>query len=392
MGWELISKTLAKATDEYKDEEIELLRRLCTIDCGTCNIEGNSQVISVLSDFFTAANIEHETVDAGKFGRHFVARIRPENPRGKIILNAHIDTVFKPGDTKINEFCIDESGWIHGCGVSDCKGGVVISAFAMRICKELGCLPEYEIAAIYNCDEEVGSPSGKLLLKREAENATCAICFEPSRDEDGILTARMGVGAAHIEVTGKRAHPAMFWNGASATECLVKTLNKLYDEGAKLPNVYYNVTEFDSGPSGCMSPLASCNVGFRVNVDTPYAVSEKLLMSLENDVPVDGCTVKVTCEQRSPVMLHSAENVMLYKYISEIGRKYMNRELPEQTTYGTGDANHLSDYGVPTVCGMGSYMSGPHTLKEKCRADSIPQRTLLTALALAMFNERVFAE
>lgn len=385
-----IAENIFTAAEKYEQDEIELLRRLCSVDCGTGNIEGNEKIIEALSTYFSSIDVPYETIDATELGKHFVARIIPQKSKGKIILNAHIDTAFKPGDVIQNPFRIDDEGWIHGCGVSDCKGGVVISAFAVKICKELGLLPDYEIAIIYNCDEEIGSPSGQKLLKKESQNALCAYVFEPSRDEDGILTARMGHAKGKIETFGKQAHPAMYWMGLSATECLIKMLNKLYEKNTEMNNIYFNVANIVSGPIGIMSPYASADISFRINDDNPFENTYSVLMSLLDDIPVKGCTAKINAEVTFPNMSRSERNVAMYEHMKDIGKRYMKWDLPEQGTYGSGDACFLAEWGIHTVCGLGTYMSGAHTLKEKCRLESLKRRTELMALTLAFFDGSIF--
>lgn len=387
MDKEVIVSKILELTATYEQEAQNLLMKLCSIDCGTGNVEGNARIVDALCGFFSENGIYAETVDAGELGKHVVARLVPEKPKGKIILNAHIDTAFKPGDVEKNPVYVDEEGWLHGCGVSDCKGGVVISAYAVKIAKELGLLPEYELALIYNCDEEIGSPNGQKLFTKEAENADFVYAFEPSRDEDGVLTARMGHASCKLEVFGKQAHPAMYWNGASATECLIKICARLYKRREGMKNIYFNVAGVDSGRVGIMSPYACADISFRINDDNPFEQTKAILEEVFTDVPVSGCTVKYTIQETFPQMTRNEKNIRMYQHMRDIGLAFMNWELPEQSTYGSGDACFFSKLGIPSVCGLGTYMYGAHTLNEKCRLDSLKKRTALMAMTLAFFDE-----
>ena len=53
-----------------------------------------------------------------------VGRIKPANAEGKIIISAHLDTIFHAGDAEKHPFRIEE-GYAYGLGIADCKGGVV---------------------------------------------------------------------------------------------------------------------------------------------------------------------------------------------------------------------------------------------------------------------------
>ena len=86
-------------------------------------------------------------------GTHLIARIKPEHPEGKIILNSHMDTVFPVGYAAKFPPYVDEDNWLHGLGSGDCKAGFAVSAYAVKIASELGLLPNKEIVMLYSCDD-----------------------------------------------------------------------------------------------------------------------------------------------------------------------------------------------------------------------------------------------
>ena len=104
-------------------------------------------------------------------GTHLVARVRPEQRRGKVLLAAHLDTVFGPGFAEKHPFHI-EGEWAHGLGAGDCKSGVLISLFGALILKKAGLLPPWELTYLFTCDEETGSRSGRKVYAREAVSYT----------------------------------------------------------------------------------------------------------------------------------------------------------------------------------------------------------------------------
>ena len=91
---------------------------------------------------------------------------------------AHLDTVFPVGSAAQHPFRID-GDWAWGLGVGDCKSGVLISLFGALILKKAGLLPPWELTYLFNCDEEIGSGSGRKLFAREAERLQVAYtnCF-----------------------------------------------------------------------------------------------------------------------------------------------------------------------------------------------------------------------
>ena len=85
---------------KYAAEQLELLRKFSAIDCGSRDEEGNLKVVEILEDLLrTIPGITLERRYFEGYGINLIARLKPGNPDGKIILNAHTDTVFHRGDT-----------------------------------------------------------------------------------------------------------------------------------------------------------------------------------------------------------------------------------------------------------------------------------------------------
>ena len=82
---------------ELLPRQLALLERICSLDSGTGNEAGNAAVIELLLPVLAELGAQVERVTEPGLGTHLVARIRPEQPRGKALLAAHLDTVFGPG-------------------------------------------------------------------------------------------------------------------------------------------------------------------------------------------------------------------------------------------------------------------------------------------------------
>lgn len=81
-------------------EELEILRRMVFIDSGSGDLEGNARVVEVVDEVLRrieGIRIEHVT---DRYGTHVVARLKPENPTGKMVISCHLDTVFQKGDVE----------------------------------------------------------------------------------------------------------------------------------------------------------------------------------------------------------------------------------------------------------------------------------------------------
>ena len=160
---------------QYAAEQFEVLRTFSTIDCGSRNEEGNRKVVEIIDGLLgqiRGIEIEHRYFEG--YGINIVARLKPEHPTGKIILNAHTDTVFKPGDCEKYPMRI-EGDTAYGLGIIDCKGGILVAIYAVRIMQEHGLLPDKEIVFIFNCDEEIGSPTGHQVFYPQLGVKLCSM-------------------------------------------------------------------------------------------------------------------------------------------------------------------------------------------------------------------------
>ncbi len=380
-----IAKVAKEGAAAEFDRQIELLRALCSVDCGTGDVEGNAKIVDiVLESLSDIAGLEVKTIDAPNLGRHIVARMKPENPEGKIIIAAHLDTVFKPGDAASNPFRI-EGDKCYGLGVVDCKGGVALSSSALRILSKAGMLPNHEIVLIFNCDEEIGSPSGRHVYAEEAKGATAAFVCEAGRGENGLITFRKGSMKARIECFGKSAHSSLAYEeGASATLELAHKMIEVEAMNDYENKIFYNIANLEGGKNGVgtVADYAACNVNLKPSSKAEMDVMEAKFMALESTNFVKGVTTKVSITREFPVLERTPENVALYEKIRDIGETF-GYILPEQATPAASDGNFLSDCGVPTLDGFGPYVYKMHATDENMRLSSLPERTTLMAAVLA---------
>ena len=172
-----LARIVRAGAEEMLPRQLALLEQICAIDSGTGNEAGNAAVTGLLEPVLSELGARTERVTEPGLGTHLVARVRPEQPRGKVLLAAHLDTVFGPGFAEKHPFHI-EGEWAHGLGAGDCKSGVLISLFGALILKKAGLLPPWELTYLFTCDEETGSRSGRKVYAREAQDAALALVFE----------------------------------------------------------------------------------------------------------------------------------------------------------------------------------------------------------------------
>jgi len=379
-----INERIDAKVKEAEALEIDQIRQYASIDCGTGNLEGNAKVVALtdaILEKIPGIKIRH--ISTPTHGIMVVATLNEGNPNGKIVLNGHLDTVFKPGDVAAHPFHI-EGDIGYGLGAVDCKGGLVVAMNAVRILSETGLLPDKEIRFLFNCDEEVGSTECGPYLKEEAAGAEMALVFEPARGNDGILTARKGNVTYKIEIHGVSAHAGTsYLDGRSAVVELAKKIMYLYEHNIDEKSVQFNIAGIKDGgrPRNVIPDYAEAQVSVRFFDADELAYIEKCMKEVA--VPfIDGCTVNVTRDGITEAMSHTEGNINLYKFIKGVGAE-IGMDLEEQITSGSGDAGLFTTMGIPSVDALGPHMFKIHSTEEHFRISSIQPRTRLAACILA---------
>lgn len=366
---------------------LPLLETLCSIDSGTGNEAGNRQIIELLRPVLQELGAELEEIHAPGLGTHLVARVLPQGkPAGKLLLVAHLDTVFPCGSAAEHPFHL-EGDWAWGLGAGDCKSGVLISLFGALILKEADMLPPWELTYIFNCDEEIGSPSGQEVFAREAQGADCALVFEGGRQKNGriqLVTSRKGVILGDIRVRGKEAHAGnAYLEGRSAVLELAHQIIRLYSFNDMEKGIYYNVAPISGGrPNGVVAGDAQgqfCIAGIPTNDD--FKAVEGNLSSMSGQTTVEGCTVDVSWHTLFPAMERTGASARLYRQAAE-AVLLLGLEAEELSAPSATDAAWLASYGVPTVDALSAQATEIHTVEERVSVSSIQQRTALCALTI----------
>lgn len=375
----------AKAGAEKSFEaQMDLLRQFSGINCGSRNVEGNQKVVALVDRVLEEIGADVEHIESEEYGTYIVARLRPKHPDGKIILNAHLDTAFFDDRVEDHPFHI-EGDYAYGLGVCDCKGGVVTILYGVKSMKEAGLLPNKEIVIIFNCDEEVGSAIGQQIFKREAKDAQAAICFEPARNQNGILTVRRGLALGKIVVHGIAAHAGLDGGvGASAVRELANLIVKLTDRSDLSIGMNYNVAPILGG-GNTVVVADYAEASFCVPIDSPEVferTKKDVLEYLPTQGIVPGCTIETSIEMEFPAMVRSEENVKLYEKIRFAG-ELMGLSLPEEKSSNPADCGFFSQLGIPVVDGLGPYMYNIHTVDEHMLIRTLTERTQLLGILLA---------
>jgi glutamate carboxypeptidase len=127
-------------------------------------------------------------------GRSIIATVKGTG-KGRILLLAHTDTVFKKGQVdKTHKFHIAGSK-AYGLGIMDDKGSILLGVEALRILKELNFNNFETITFLINPDEETGSYGSRDLIQATARKHDVALVLEFGTPQDTVSLARKGIGS-----------------------------------------------------------------------------------------------------------------------------------------------------------------------------------------------------
>src|SRR5258707_910191 len=105
-----------RAATDARAGALELLKEIVDIDSGTGDVAGGAKVEALLAARLTAlgAEVRTEPAEAAELPDNLLAVFHGTG-KGKILIIAHIDTVFGPGTAAGRPFSIDRERGFGGC-------------------------------------------------------------------------------------------------------------------------------------------------------------------------------------------------------------------------------------------------------------------------------------
>jgi len=309
------------------------------------------------------------------FGDNLIART-PGN--GKPVLVAgHLDTVWSVGTLDGMPYQVN-GGKAHGPGIYDMKAGSFLAFHAVRSILQQHVRTRRPIVLLLTPDEEVGSPTSRQWIEREAEAAACVLIPEPAGQGGACVTARKGVGRFVMRVEGRGAHSGgNFQEGASAVVELARQIMRIHELVDLDRGITLNAAPVWGGSRpNVISPDAGCEIDLRVNSLADGAHMESLL--LETTALTPGCRVVVKGGMNRPPFAEDAGIMTLYEKARGIAET-VGIALPRQHRGGGSDGNFTAAMGVPTLDGLGCPGSGAHASHEHILWQQLAPRAALMA-------------
>jgi glutamate carboxypeptidase len=299
-----------------------------------------------------------------------------------ILLLGHLDTVWPLGTLRTMP-CRIREGKLLGPGAFDMKAGAAMAFSALEILLEAELVnPKVgrEIVLLLVSDEEVGSPVSRPVTEELARECAAVYVLEPAQGL-AYKTARKGVGAWRVEISGVAAHAGVdFDKGASAIRELARTVETVSSWTESARGLTVNAGVVAGGTrSNVVAAQAWVEIDARFARPAEGARLERRFARLRATDP--RCTLAVTGGISRPPMERIRGTVLLYQtaraFAAELGF-----ELPEASTGGASDGNFTSALGIPTLDGMGAVGEGAHAPHEHVDLAHLAPRTALLAAML----------
>ena len=368
-----------QAAEANRAGALELLKEIVNIDSGTGDVEGGVKVEAVLRTRLTqlGAEVRTEPAEAPGLPDNLVAVFHGTG-KGKILIIAHVDTVFGPGTAASRPFSMDQSR-AYGPGVGDEKAGVVNAFTALKILHEMAFKNFATITFLLDDSEERGSPGSTNLIKRLAREHDVEFNMEPGDPPDALTVWRKGSASIRIHVKGRAAHAGMApQHGRNAAVELMHQLSAL--QGV-----------FPTSGSGITVNLTVLRAGERTNI-IPDEAEATLNVRYRKVEEFDGILAKVEAGTHStqvpdttvsvvhdPAFPPLTENAQIDALAARARAVYaeIGKTVELSGNGGASESALAMSEGTPALDGLG-YVGGDfHTDHEWIDLNSVTPRLYL---------------
>jgi glutamate carboxypeptidase len=369
-----------RAVQQNRAGAIDLLKQIVNIDSGTGDVAGGDKVAAVLAARLKAlgGEVRREKAESPDLPDNLVAVFRGTG-KGRILVIAHLDTVFGPGTVAKRPFRIEGSR-AHGPGVGDEKAGVVNAITALKILHDLKFRDYASITLLIDDSEERGSTGSRNLIRKLAAANDVEFNMEPGDLPDALTVWRKGSISLHLLVKGRAAHAGMApQDGRNAALELVHQLTALDGAFPKTGSgTTVNLTILKAGTRNNIIPDAAeavLNVRYRKPQDLEVVLNRIRAGTKKTMVP--GTTVTLApLETTYPPLTENARIDALAAranaIYAEIGKK-----AGLSGNGGASESAMAMSVGTVALDGLG-YVGGDfHTDKEWVDLNSVAPRLYL---------------
>jgi len=396
--------------DAEQQRTTDMLAGWVNQNSGTMNVAGVRTVRDMVEPEFKALGFATQWIDMDEVGRagHLIARHIGSRRGKRLLLIAHLDTVFEP-DSLFQRWQPDGNR-AHGPGAGDDKGGVAVIVAALRAMQAAGTLKRANITVFMTGDEEdAGRPLAiaRRDLIAEGQRSDAALDFEdlavhdtPAGPVEMGSIARRSAGSWTLTVIGHAAHSA----GVGADNYgAIYELARIIDQFRReLPeeSLTYNVGLVGGGQTAALDAgKIRLQATGKTNIIAATAVARGDLRAISQDQidrveakmraivgqPLAGAHAEISFDEDIyPPMPPTTGNRALLARLNgvnaDMGLPQMGELDPADR--GAGDISFVAK-DVDGLVGLGPASDGSHTDKEFVDVPSIFKQAKRAAILMS---------
>ncbi|MDC1288107.1 glutamate carboxypeptidase [Gammaproteobacteria bacterium] len=382
-------KQLLAAASREQSALIDTLEKLVAIESGSGNIAGLSKIANMLANRLQVLGFKTERRKSpADVGADTVIGTIAGNGSAKIMLMAHMDTVYEAGILQTQPYKIDGNK-LYGPGIADAKGGIAVILHALQILFDSDWKDFSTLTVLFNPDEETGSAGSGQIIADIAGQSDVVLSFEPTGIKDvgeWLLLGTASYASVRLEIKGQSSHAGSApEKGRNAVIELAHQLLQTKDAARAIPGAQLNWTNIVADQAFNQIPDLAIAIGdARITVPGAEKQLQEALQSIvESNKLVGGTQAKVTIEILRPGYRANPAGYAVAQLAQDI-QKELNRRpfwiVP--MARGATDAGYAALSGNAAVVeSLGLSGHGYHAQDEYIEIDSIvPRLYLITRL------------
>ncbi len=363
----------------YLDE----LRELCAIDSDSYNKSGLDNMATYLAARMRGLGMTATIVEHEQWGNDLLGTIHGEG-EGCVLLLGHIDTVYPVGTSARRPVRV-ENEIAYGPAVIDMKGGILSGCYALEAMLALSYHAFGEIRFLCVSDEEISVRHSLELMRRACEGCNGALVLEAARANGDIVSVRKGNAGYTLTAQGRSAHAGVEpEKGRNAILEIAHQTLQLESLNGWREGISINAGIISGGTAPNVVPdsaMVRFDLRFLHTEDRLATEAQWHELLKKHRVPDVETTLMLEPDPRSPMALSPASQTLVS--VAKNIAAMLGFSLHDTTTGGASDGSFVTDFGVPTLDGLGPIGGRDHSPYEYLLLNSVAPRTALLAGLIA---------
>jgi glutamate carboxypeptidase len=310
-------------------------------------------------------------------GDHFIVRYAPSGAGGPpVLVMGHIDTVWDVGTLARRSVRV-EGDRAFGPGIYDMKAGSYLAFYALRWMARAGIVPPRPVVALFNSDEEVGSPTSRAVIEREGAAAAFVLVPEPAvGPQAAAVTSRKGWGRFRIKALGRSSHAG--GNHQEGRSAIREIAGQILDLESLTDYALGTTVNVGVVRGGTLLNVVPAEAEIEVDVRVLDEAEAERVASLVLQRSARHPDVRIEAEGgwNRPPFVRTPAGEQLYRAAADLAET-LGFSLPETARGGVSDGNFTAMLGRPTLDGLGCAGHGAHAEDEHITVSSVANRAAL---------------